>query len=114
MLVNFFVSCFFTDAKNVASREHELFKVQLHVALLQTWPEAESCTVLVSGLGNNMSKDTAILFFQEEKNSGGGPIEEFFNDEDNGTVFITYHDRESMLYFKIYDCYTYIQLYFTR
>jgi len=94
-----------SDAKNVASQKHELCKVRLHVSLLQTWPEAVSCAVLVKGLGKNTKKETATLYFENERRTGGGPIVDFFKDEENGTVVITYQKREST--FNSENCYSY-------
>jgi len=96
LLTKFNMCCsFFTDAKNVASKKHELFEVNPHVALLQTWPETLSCAVLVKGMGNTTFKELAMLYFENERRTGGGPIEDYFEDEERGTVVITYQNRES-------------------
>ena len=74
-----------------------LSEVKLRVCLLQTWPETDSMAVHIQGLGDNTAHETIALFFENEKRSGGGTIQDFFQDPESKAAFITFESREGLL-----------------
>jgi hypothetical protein len=78
----------------VAAKEHSVSGTSLKVTLAETWPEMVSCAVRVRGVNDKITEDTLQLLFENEKRSGGGPIEEVFIDKQSGTAAITFESRE--------------------
>ena len=49
-----------------------------------------SCGIQVAGVGKDTSKDTVKMFFQNERKSGGGEVEDIWYDDSSGTYAVTF------------------------
>lgn len=53
------------------------------------------CTIEVSGFKDTTSKDSVEFYFENNKRSGGGNVEEVKGEMEDGILFITFEDEES-------------------
>ena len=78
---------------------HKLSGVTLSVSMLESQPDVDVCAVQVSGLQHNHSRDFISLYFESNKRSGGGPIDDLVIDDDKGTAVITFASSSSTILF---------------
>ena len=52
--------------------------------------EMESCRIQVSGVSKDTSKETLKMFFENQKKSGGGEVEDIWYDDNSGNYTITF------------------------
>ena len=52
--------------------------------------DKQSCRIQVSGVSKDTSKETLKMFFENEKKSGGGEVEDIWYDDSSGNYTITY------------------------
>jgi len=74
---------------------HKLSGVTLSVSMLESQPDVDVCAVQVSGLQRNHSRDFISLYFESNKRSAGGPIDDLVIDDDKGTAVITFASSSS-------------------
>jgi hypothetical protein len=77
-------------------KQHTISGSPVQIALLQTWPEMVSCAIRVRGINDKIPEDMLKLFFENERRSGGGDIEDFFVDRPSGFAVITFESREGL------------------
>jgi len=83
----------------VAKNQHlEVQKVRLRITLLQTWPERTTCAVRVVIQSGNISKENIEMVFESEKRSGGGEVEECYQEPDGKSVVITFKSRKGIFF----------------
>ena len=59
--------------------------------------EIESCRIQLSGVSKETSKETLKMFFENEKKSGGGEVEDIWHDDNSGNYTITFSLRTGKL-----------------
>ena len=52
--------------------------------------DIQSCGIQVSGVSRDTSKETLKMFFENEKKSGGGEVEDIWYDDNSGNYTITF------------------------
>jgi len=70
---------------------------ELSIRVLESLTEDlrdQECAVRVSGLEASLSRDFIELYFQSERHSGGGEIEDKFYMPSTGVVVITFSSPE--------------------
>ena len=96
---------------------HKLSGVTLSVSMLESQPDVDVCAVQVSGLQRNHSRDFISLYFESNKRSGGGPIDDLVVDDDKGTAVITFASSSSTnLFCYIYSflCFIFLEFIFAK
>lgn len=53
------------------------------------------CTIEVSGFKDTTSKDNVEFYFDNNKRSGGGGVEEVKGEVEDGVLLITFENEES-------------------
>ena len=56
--------------------------------------ELQSCTIEVSGVNKNSSRETVKMFFESRRKSGGGKVDNIWFNKENGHYVITFLARE--------------------
>jgi hypothetical protein len=67
----------------------------LSVRKLEAALDVEVCAIEVTGILKKCSTEFISLFFENEKRSGGGPIQEMEFDENSGVAVITFENADS-------------------
>jgi len=83
--------------ERVCRHQHKLSEVTLHVVMLDAQPDVDVRAVQVSGILTSHSNDFISLYFESNKRSGGGPIDELIVDRDKGTAVITFTSPHSTI-----------------
>jgi len=81
-------------ARVAERRDHVVSSCQLSTVLVASWPESTSCAVRVTGFAKGMSVDPILLFFENPRRSGGGPVMELCYDEEEASAVLTFCSRE--------------------
>lgn len=90
--------CWVSAARRVCCRDcHQLTGVTLSVMMLEAALSVEVCAVEISGIPKTCSKDLISLFFENEKRSGGGAIQDMIFDADSGVAIITFEKADGEL-----------------
>jgi len=85
--------------ERVCRQQHKLSEVTLDVTMLESQPVVDVCAIQVTGILTSHSRDYISLYFENNKRSGGGPIDELVVDHDKGTAVITFTSSDSMTIF---------------
>lgn len=86
----------FAVCQRVCSQQHTLSGVTLNVTMLESQPNVNICAVQVSGILPTHSCDFISLYFESKKWSGGGKIDDVFDDREDGIAVITFASADSM------------------
>ena len=83
--------------QRVCRRAHNVHNVSLNVTALEAQPDVDVCAIQVSGILSRHTHDVLELYFENNKRSGGGPVDdELVIDYDEGTAVITFSSSQSM------------------
>jgi len=81
-------------ARVAERRNHTLLSFKLSTVLVATWPHSASCAVSVTGFAKDMPPEPIVLFFENQRRSGGGPVMELYYDEQKALAVVTFHCRQ--------------------
>ena len=91
--------------KRVQQREHVVNSAELSVRVLESLTEDlrdQECAVRVSNIAS-LTRDFIECYFESERHSGGGTIEDTFFTQSTGVAVITFSSPHGKpLYFLIY------------
>ena len=80
-------------ALRVQQRDHSMSGSELSIRVLESLTEDlrdQECAVRVSGIEASLSRDFIECYFENERHSGGGEIEEKFYMPSTGVAVITF------------------------
>ena len=68
----------------------------------------EGTTIEVHGLDPSTTADAVEMFFENERRSGGGDVDNVQFDRDNNVAYVTFHSRdgECLVYERLHSCNT--------
>ena len=74
-----------------------MLKVHVLEALSDDLVDQE-CGVVVYGISNEHTEDLLRCYFENQKRSGGGDVEDVYFDEYNNSAMITFSDQQGMYF----------------
>ena len=83
--------------KRVQQREHKMNGGQLSVTVLENLTEDlrdQECAVRVSNIPATLSQDFVECYFENERRSGSGNIEDVFYSQSAGVAVITFNNPQ--------------------
>ena len=91
--------------QTVLKQSHKIGGKPVTVSVLTTSPSSahaadskpamqEIFSVEVKGLGDNTNEDTILLYFENKRRSGGGPVKELNYNKRSGVAIITFSEAE--------------------
>ena len=83
-------------SERVCRQSHTLTEMTLNVTLLESQPNIAVCAVQASGILFSHSRELISLYFESNKRSGGGMIDDLFVDHEEGIAVVTFASADSM------------------
>ncbi len=89
---NYLSSTFYTDINSVITK---FGKKKLKKSTISAEQVKVTDGILVQGLEADTSRDMIELYFENQRKSGGGPVNEVEVNEEENTAFVSFEDWQS-------------------